>query len=105
MYDLLYFKYSNLTKLFSVCVSRGLDCTLRIWDIEKGSQIAEAVVMPTDSWSVLFTQDDQHVISCSKAGIVTLYNAKTGKPERKFGKNTKGSYPYSMACVGVLKVF
>ncbi|XP_049821444.1 WD repeat-containing protein 61 isoform X2 [Aethina tumida] len=86
---------SNSGKL---CVSRGLDCTLRIWDIEKGSQIAEAVVMPTDSWSVLFTQDDQHVISCSKAGIVTLYNAKTGKPERKFGKNTKGSYPYSMAC-------
>lgn len=70
---------------------------MRIWDLQKGEKIASIDVGPVDLWTVAFSPDDNHIISGSQAGKITLYSVETAKAEQTL--ETRGKFILSIAYV------
>ena len=59
--------------------SSSLDSVIIVCDTNTGAKIATMETGPVDAWSVIFTSDDQFVVSGSHSGSVNLFNVETGK--------------------------
>ena len=58
--------------------SSSLDSVIIVWDTNTGAKIATMDTGPVDAWSVIFTSDDQFVVSGTHSGAVNLFNVETG---------------------------
>ena len=58
--------------------SSSLDSVIIVCDTNTGAKIATMETGPVDAWSVIFTSDDQYVVSGSHSGSVNLFNVETG---------------------------
>ena len=59
--------------------SSSLDSVIIVWDTMSGSKISTMETGPVDAWSVIFTNDDQFIVSGSHTGNVNMFNVETGK--------------------------
>ena len=59
--------------------SSSLDSVIIVCDTNTGAKIATMETGPVDAWSVIFTSDDQYVVSGSHSGSVNLFNVETGE--------------------------
>ena len=59
--------------------SSSLDSVIIVWDTMSGSKISTMETGPMDAWSVIFTHDDQFIVSGSHTGNVNMFNVETGK--------------------------
>lgn len=99
-----------------VIASSSLDSGLCIWKSETGQLLNQIALGPVDLWTVAFSPCNQHIISGSHEGKISLYSVETGKPEQVLdpqnGKFTlsiayspDGKYIASGAIDGIINIF
>ena len=52
--------------------SVGLDCTIRLWDLEHGSEINCIDGGPSDAWSICFSPDGTKLATGANSGNVRV---------------------------------
>lgn len=58
----------------------GPDCSVRLWDVETGSELLCCKGHGSMVTAVAFSPDGRSVLSASRGGSLCLWNADTGKP-------------------------
>ncbi|XP_054269482.1 SKI8 subunit of superkiller complex protein-like [Macrosteles quadrilineatus] len=73
----------NFNKDGTLIASTGMDASLRIWNVAKGSCVSKMDIAPSDTSNVTFSHDDRYVVTGSHHGKLRMYNVKTKLQERQ----------------------
>jgi WD40 repeat protein len=79
-------------------LSASADCTMRLWDLETGTEVRRFQVKDWPFYRVAASRDGWYALSTSTDNTIRLWNIETGEEERRFeGKATKGAGAVSFA--------
>jgi len=77
--------------------SVGLDCTIRLWNVQEGTEIKCIDGGPADAWSIAFSPDGNKLATGANEGKVRIFDARDPECSELEVLNAQGKFALSLA--------